>query len=211
MSLCLSCSSSCILSRSVKDIYAESSPAVFLLEKADGYCSSFHVGNGLVVTAAHCIDGEEFTIHADAETHIPNPKVLLDDDEFDVALLQVPEVKERIFLIFGGSDVPVGERLTTIGFPGYLRQKTVDVGYVISTGSIGKEDIIFGSGNAYPGESGGPVLNEFGQVVGIVSRIRPDGHVYQSGRHLHRDISVFVSSDTVQEKIHQVLTDRKDK
>jgi S1-C subfamily serine protease len=205
MSMCVSCSSSCILSRSVKDLYHESNKSVYLIEQIDGYCSSFHVGNGLVLTAGHCIDGPEFIVHADKNTHIQNPIVVVDDDETDIAILYIPEVKNRSFLFLSSSNVEIGERLTVIGFPSYLGHKTIDIGYVIGTGFINKTPIIFGSGNSFPGESGGPVLNELGQVVGIVSKVRPSGHTYASGSHIHRDISAFVASDVVRQRISQIL------
>jgi serine protease Do len=207
LALTLSCSS-CNLSRSVKDLYIESGPAVLLLETESGHCSSFHIGNGLILTAAHCIDGQGLeVVHLDKETHIKHPTVLLDNDEQDIAILSVPEAKNLPFAVLG--ELPsIGERLTTIGFPGYWNDKTIDVGYVIGIGVLDNTSVVFGSGNAFPGESGGPVLDERGFVVGLVSRISPRGIMYMDGRHLHRDVSVFIAVDQIQKEVHKLLTER---
>lgn len=207
LALTLSCSS-CSISRSVRDLYIESGPAVFLLETETGHCSSFHIGNGLILTAAHCVEdkGEE-VVHLDPDTHIKHPKVLVDNDEQDIAILLVPEAKELPFAVLG--ELPsIGERLTTIGFPGYWKSKTIDVGYAIGTGVLENTSVVFGSGNAFPGESGGPVLDERGFVVGLVSRISPRGIMYMDGRHLHRDVSVFIAVDQIQKEVTKLLTER---
>lgn len=205
LALALSCTS-CSLTRSVRDLYTETGPAVFLLELEEGWCSSFHIGNGLVLTAAHCIaDQKSTTIHVNKDLLINNPLVLLDDDYLDVAILSAPELANEEFAVLG--QVPkIGERLTTIGFPGYLGKKTVDVGYVIDLGPLDGVPVIFGSGNAFPGESGGPVLDERGFTVGLVSRISARGIMFSDGRHLHRDVSVFISTEVLQKALTSVLT-----
>lgn len=203
--LTISCTS-CFLSRSVKDLYNESAPAVFLLEIKDtGHCSSFHIGEGLVLTAAHCVSDREIEIiHLDEETTVVAPRVLFDNDQQDIAILLVPEAKDFPTAVLG--DVPqVGERLTTIGFPGYWPLKTIDVGYVIGLGILDETSVIFGNGNAYPGESGGPVLDERGFVVGLVSRISLRGIMYSDGRHEHRDVSVFIAADQLHQAVAQAL------
>lgn len=208
--LTISCTS-CALSRSIKDLYQESSSAVLYLENGDSSCSSFHIGNGIIITAAHCVGAQvpweeagELSIHIDSVLVVHNPKVLLDDNEHDIAILNVPEARKLPFLVLG--NIPqTGERLTTIGYPGWWDgKKTFDIGYVLGNDFLEGTLVIFGSGNAFPGESGGPVLDERGFVVGIASRISPRGIMWPGGRHLHRDVSIFVSSEELKGKLHDL-------
>lgn len=205
----LSCSTSCVFSRSVKELFAESGPAVFLLETDDGngHCSSFHIGNGIVLTAAHCISEKSEILHLGENETVRDPRVLLVDAQSDIAVLHVPEAGISEFAVLGEVP-PIGERLVTIGFPGYFESKTIDIGYVIGLGNLDGVPVIFGSGNAFPGESGGPVLDEHGFVVGIVSKISLRGIVYPTGHHIHRDVAVFMSVDVIKKQVDRALTER---
>jgi S1-C subfamily serine protease len=205
--LSVSCTS-CSFTRSVRDLFAESSPAVFMLEMEDGYCSSFHIGNGIVLTAAHCLREGTSALILNEDHKVLNPQVLLDDDEkTDIGILLVPEIKNFPFVVLGSAP-SIGERLTTIGFPGYWRKKTIDIGYVLGLGLVDEVPIVFGSGNAFPGESGGPVLDERGFVIALVSGISPRGITFFTGQHLHRDVSILISVDAIKEKVNKVLTER---
>jgi serine protease Do len=197
----------CTTIPTAKNLYADYSDAVFFLQTADGgHCSSFHIGEGIIVTAAHCIEsnGIGVVIRPTPDLEIENPQVLLDDDISDIAILSVPEVSSYASLSLGGTP-EIGERLVTIGFPGYWHTKTLDVGYVIGTGDWKDIPIVYGSGNVYPGESGGPVLDERGWVVGVVSRISPRGMMFPDGSHIHRDVSIFVAAACVKQKLAEVL------
>lgn len=217
--LSLACSTSCSFSRSVKDIYEESSGAVFVLQKLmmfqeddkvlptvkTGHCSSFHIGNGLVVTAGHCIQPEDMAmaILDGSEEGIVDIEVLLDNDDQDIALLRVPKLENAPFLVLG-PEPSIGERVVAIGTPGYLMAETIDIGYVIQIVPTETNRFVLGTGNAFPGESGGPLLDERGFVVGVTSMIAPGPHRMGLGGHIHRDISLFVSSVVLLDNINKI-------
>lgn len=212
LSFTLSCSS-CVLSRTVRDIYRESSPAVLKLQFPEGRCSSFHVGNGLVLTAAHCITegGNEIgrQIYSESGLVAENPDVVYENPDIDVAILEAPELKDTPYLLFG-NEPEIGERIVAIGYPGYGQNTQVpEIGYVLGIEHKDNESIVYGNGNAFPGLSGGPVIDEHGFVIGMVSAIRLDGAYLPNGMHIHRDISIFIGSETLKIKVQEAISGDK--
>ncbi len=96
-------------------------------------------------------------------------KVVGYDSVFDLALLKTPN-KHSHYLKIGKTEVlSVGDRVYTIGNPLGLK-------YSVTSGIIGGKEVkLFELGKAYhidapvnPGNSGGPLLDENGLVIGIV-------------------------------------------
>jgi S1-C subfamily serine protease len=91
------------------------------------------------------------------------------DRIFDIALLKIP-VKNKTYLSIGRSnELKVGDRIYTIGNP-------LGLNYSVTSGIISsKERNFFQLGRTFqidaavnPGNSGGPMIDKYGQVVGIV-------------------------------------------
>ncbi len=96
-------------------------------------------------------------------------KVVGYDKVFDIALLKVP-FKSKNYLTLGRSmDVSVGDKIYTIGNP-------LGIQYTLTSGIISNKDInAFQLGRCFmidaavnPGNSGGPLIDNNGQVIGIV-------------------------------------------
>jgi putative serine protease PepD len=139
--------------------------------------------NGRILTTAHVVDGaSEITVTFRDGTS-RTAEVLGQDDATDVAVLEVdPSGLSLHPLELGGSaSLDVGDAVAAIGDPfGYERS--------ISTGIVSGLDRTIEAPNGFtvahaiqtdaalnPGNSGGPVLNADGQVVGIADQVATSG------------------------------------
>src|SRR4051795_62392 len=139
--------------------------------------------DGNIVTAAHVVDGaSSITVTFQDGTTRP-AKLLGKDDATDVAVLKVDASGLTLHPLALGSSAALGagDQLAVIGDPfGYQRS--------ISTGIVSGLDRTIQAPNGFtvahaiqtdaamnPGNSGGPVLNADGQVIGIADQIATGG------------------------------------
>ncbi|MDR1925132.1 MAG: trypsin-like peptidase domain-containing protein [Planctomycetaceae bacterium] len=142
-----------------------------------------------VITNLHVVGGvelESITIHTQ-DRRIFTPKQLNFNDEFDLAVIDVGDGEGEVDLTaadIGDSDkVRTGDLILTVGSP-YGLERSVTMGIVSATG---RRKIPASKGQApsceffqidaatNPGNSGGPVLNIRGEVVGVVTAIATTG------------------------------------
>jgi putative serine protease PepD len=143
---------------------------------------------GHIITASHVVDGaSSITIRLEDGT-TRKATVLGQDDATDVAVLKIdPAGLELHPLPLGSSaSLDVGDEIAAIGDPfGYERS--------ISTGIVSGVDRTIEAPNGFtvahaiqtdaamnPGNSGGPLLNAAGEVVGIADQIATGGGAEQS-------------------------------
>lgn len=146
--------------------------------RSDASGSGFVVsGDGYVVTNHHVIaDASELTVVLNDREY--KAEVKGDDPATDIALLKIEPEKELTYLELADSDaVRVGDWLMVIGSPLQL-QNSVSVGVVSAKGrSINitpdnsLENFIQTDAAINFGNSGGPLVNLQGQVIGIATAI----------------------------------------
>jgi S1-C subfamily serine protease len=171
-------------SRVVSSVADAVGPAVCLIEvhakQRHGHGSGFAIApDGLVITNSHVVH-KAAQIAANFPDGGPYPARLLGEDPAtDVALLRV-EAGDLSFAHLGRSNaLRVGQIAIAIGNPlGY--QTTVTAGVVSALGrslpsASGRliDDVIQTDAALNPGNSGGPLLNSMGQVVGVNTAIIP--------------------------------------
>jgi S1-C subfamily serine protease len=140
-------------------------------------------GNGRILTAAHVVDGaSEITVTFRNGTS-RTAEVLGQDDATDVAVLEVDPsgLNLRPLELGSSGSLDVGDAVAAIGDPfGYERS--------MSTGIVSGLDRTIEAPNGFtvahaiqtdaalnPGNSGGPVLNADGQVIGIADQVATSG------------------------------------
>jgi len=128
-------------------------------------------GKGFLITNAHVLDGSGAVV-IDKDGYEYNSRILSVDRKKDLAILQIDDrdftpLKTLPYAI-RRTQPDLGEELFTLGYPrdeivynmGYLSAKT---GYKGDTSSCQL------SLTANPGNSGAPVFNKNGEIVGIIS------------------------------------------
>ena len=138
--------------------------------------------DGVILTNAHVVQGaDEVTVKL-ADRREFRAKVLGSDPKTDVAVLKI-DAKNLPVVPFGNArTLQTGEWVLAIGSP-YGLESTVTAGVVSATGrSLGSESnvqFIQTDVAVNPGNSGGPLFNTRGEVVGINSQIYSQTGGYQ--------------------------------
>lgn len=146
--------------------------------KASGSGFFISIG-GIIATNAHVIEGAsniEVTVSNEAGNLTYKTKVLLSDSKNDVALLQIDDEKFK-----GLSSIPygivensdVGSKVFTIGYP---LNDVMGSNYKVTDGIVSSKSGIADDVRYYqisvplqPGNSGGPLFNKEGNIIGITS------------------------------------------
>lgn len=138
--------------------------------------TGFIIANEKVITNAHVVAGvsEPVVTQTNTNSHIMG-RVIAINREMDLALIYVPGLIGEKLTFMGPVNpdqvgfvvgYPNGGRLSTNAV--LISTKFQSIGTNIDgSGQIEREVIVFG-GQVQPGNSGGPLLNESGQVLGIV-------------------------------------------
>jgi putative serine protease PepD len=148
-------------------------PAVVQIETGQGLGSGFvYDASGLVLTAAHVVDGaNDVTVRtADGKAH--DGKVLGADNSSDVAVVKIDGSKDlEVAQLATGEDIRVGQMAVAIGSPFGLDQ-TVTAGIVSAVDRTvqtpgGAIPMLQTDAPINPGNSGGALADRFGRVIGI--------------------------------------------
>ena len=195
------------VSGSVVVVLAESkSPATVDTLDGGGLGSGVLISSsGRILTAAHVVEAADRVRIRFASGAIVPARVVASDPPADLALLEVAEVPpDAVVARIGDSDkVEVADQVFVVGAP-YGISETLSVGYVsarrVSTSEPGDAagvELLQTDAAIAPGNSGGPMFNLKGEVIGIVSRI-----VSRSGGS--EGIGFAVTSKTAKETLLDV-------
>lgn len=170
--------------QSVQAVVAESSPAVVLVTSGSATDGALGSGflvdrRGRVLTNAHVVDGKaSATVTFDDGTTTP-ARVLGRDESTDLAVLAVEDVPSgvRPLPLGRSADLVVGDPVVAIGNPFGL-ERTATTGIVSalkriisSPNDFQIQNVIQTDAAINQGNSGGPLLDRRGRVVGINSQI----------------------------------------
>lgn len=141
-----------------------------------GVGTGFHIGDGYALTAYHVVQGSKTLSAQTLDKKRYSVEVIGYDEQSDIALLRVNVPAATPSLPLASSGPAVGDALLGIGNGNgaFLTSKT---GRLVSLNAdAGRADFPAGTleMNApfVPGDSGGPIINAKGEVVGVVSYIR---------------------------------------
>jgi S1-C subfamily serine protease len=126
-----------------------------------------YASEGIVVTNYHVIRGaSQVRIQTPSKGELQVTAILAYNPEHDVAALAVAEenlpMLNSEFVVRGN----VGERVVAIGAPLGLDQ-TVTEGIISARRIMGGLELIQTSAAISPGSSGGPLIDEYGRVIGL--------------------------------------------
>lgn len=178
-----------------KDVTVVSSGTAFLID-----------GKGYLVTNAHVLKGSGATVINNKGEEF-NARIINIDQNKDLAILRIQDedFKQLDVLPYSikKSSVELGEELFTLGYP--REQIVYNMGYLSAeSGYDGDTSSCQISLSANPGNSGGPVFNKKGEVVGILStkQTSAEGVVFAiKSKGIYQMINELIESDTSVQKI----------
>ncbi len=183
-------------------------------------------GNGLVITNYHIIKGkDQIDVYFPSLKKSFSAKIVLKDKNNDIALLALEKfniadyfTEDIPFIISSTADMRLGQEIFTLGYPlGEFLGNSVK----LSTGDVsslyGIQDdprLIQISNPIQPGNSGGPLLNENGEIVGVVVSTLNAQYFYDNNSVIPQNINFAIKSDYVSNLIsilpeYKELTNRK--
>ncbi|QFZ85430.1 Do family serine endopeptidase [Variovorax paradoxus] len=138
--------------------------------------------SGIIMTNAHVVkDAKEVTVKLTDRREF-RAKVLGADAKTDIAVLKIDAKNLPVLALGNTKDLKVGEWVLAIGSP-FGFENTVTAGVVSAKGRSLPDDsyvpFIQTDVAVNPGNSGGPLLNARGEVVGINSQIYSRSGGYQ--------------------------------
>jgi putative serine protease PepD len=171
----------------------------FVYDANDHVVTNYHVVKGTSSTKVAFVDGSTYTA-----------TVVADDPSTDLAVLKVDAPASELYPLALGdsSKAQVGDGVVAIGAPFGLPE-TVTIGIVSALDRTISSDNSYSISGAIQtdaainhGNSGGPLLNMSGQVIGVNSQIESEGGGSDG-------VGFAISSDTVTSVAKQLLANGK--
>jgi serine protease Do len=158
-----------------KEIVQRSSPAIVRVEAGtDRVGTGFIVADGLVATNLHVVAGmDKIRVVLYGGVTIPVHRIAGLDPERDLALLAFVPPKRLPKLTLGDSAVMVaGDSVIAIGNPLGVLDYSVSSGLLSSVRVVNEKlTVLQISAPISQGSSGGPLFNQFGEVIGVTTAI----------------------------------------
>jgi hypothetical protein len=165
---------------SAKEIVDQSSPAVVRIEAGDSKVGTGFVidGRGLIATNLHVIEGEsdiKVRTHDGAQYQVMSVAGI--DKSHDLALVRIYPKKALPQVRLGdSSQVSAGDKIYAIGNPLGVFDYSVSDGLISQVRPLSADlTILQISAPISPGSSGGPLFNQFGEVIGVTTAIITQG------------------------------------
>ncbi len=138
-----------------------------------------------------------------------NRSIMSELDDKDIALLKIRNTEDVFAPVSFGEDVKyaMGQDVFTIGFPlSYILgvKPRLNKGLISST--VGIKDhpnFVQISVEVQPGNSGGPLLNDEGQVVGMVQMSLDTGSVYSKTGQTPQNVNFAVKSQSLLDYLNE--------
>ena len=149
----------------------QSMKASVTIKAADGHGSGFLVSNdGYILTNLHVVAGTEDLIVITNDSKSYSAKMIRKNENKDLALIKVDNAFEYSFNISDQKNYKIGEDIFAIGTP-----NSIQLGQTLSKGIISGERIseeekfIQTDASVNSGNSGGPLINKNGELLGVVN------------------------------------------
>ncbi len=146
-------------------------PAIVMVEAPGSRGSGFFAAPDLIVTNAHVLAGSmTASITTRNGSHLEGKAVIVSEQR-DLALLQIPPQNAMAVALPLGrsSGVRLGQGVVALGWAEGLTQSTVTRGVVTGLRQAGERLLLQTDAVPNPGDSGGPLLDLRGNVIGITS------------------------------------------
>jgi serine protease Do len=136
---------------------------------------------GYILTAQHVIDkAKDVEIRLGDGQRLP-ARIIAADTQVDLAILKVEIQRPLPILALGDSDqIRVGDLAVVFGYP-FGRESSMNLGIISRPGrsypDSASYEFIQTDAGAYPGGSGGPLINRKGQIIGMITMASERGNM----------------------------------
>lgn len=155
---------------------------------------------GHVVTNAHVVEGCG-SLQADHDGRQMPLRLIATDNRSDLAVLSLPEGRYNAAVLLSGDDIALGSDVVVLGFPlhGLIAESlNVTRGNVSSLAGLNNDlTAIQITAPVQPGNSGGPVLNESGTVIAVVTSKLNEAATICAGAGLPQNVNFAVRAGLV--------------
>ena len=165
-----------------------------------GTGTGFAVNPDYVVTADHVLEGcnEVTIVHSHQETAA---QTVARDRSNDLGLLRLDKKFLHAAKLRGGSSIRLGERVSNYGYPLFgdiSTSATITEGNINNLSGVGNDSTVLQfDAPTQPGNSGGPVLDSSGNVVGVAIEILSKKYADATG-HIAQNVNFAVKSNIVE-------------
>jgi len=165
-----------------------------------GTGTGFAVNPDYVVTADHVLEGcnEVTIVHSHQETAA---QTVARDRSNDLGLLRLDKKFLHAAKLRGGSSIRLGERVSNYGYPLFgdiSTSATITEGNINNLSGAGNDSTVLQfDAPTQPGNSGGPVLDSSGNVVGVAIEILSKKYADATG-HIAQNVNFAVKSNIVE-------------
>ena len=156
---------------SFEDVVNNALPAVVLIQTSVGRGSGFFVSPDTIITNAHVAGSDAYLTIRRADGETSTARVDTVSPGVDLAVLKVssPSPTQRVLALGSAAGVRVGAEVIAIGSPLGVFQNSVTRGIVSGLRQFGAVTLVQTDAAVNPGNSGGPLLDRGGRVVGITT------------------------------------------
>jgi len=162
--------------RSVEEVVRAALDGVVQVETPDGRGTGFFVSSDTLLTNVHVVGRHQSVAIRRASGTVATARVATRAPAVDVAILKldVPNRTQVVLPLGSARAARVGQDVIAIGSALGTLQNTVTRGIVSAVRQSGQAVLVQTDAAVNPGNSGGPLLNRQGEVIGITTMGYPD-------------------------------------
>ena len=159
------------LTPALEDMVSRAMPSIVLVETTSGRGSAFYVQHDTLITNVHVVQQDGYVTLRRMDGSSVSARVHTRAPAFDIAVLKVAQGSaSQPFLTMGtAQSLKPGQEVVVIGSALGTLQNSVSRGIVSGLRNSGGVTLVQSDAAANPGNSGGPMLDRTGRVVGILT------------------------------------------
>ena len=179
-------------------------PAVVLIETTTGRGSGFFVRHDTLITNVHVVQNDSYVTLRRMDGSTVNARVESRAPAFDIAILKVatPLSSQAIIPMGSAHSLKPGQEIIVIGSALGTLQNSVSRGIVSGLRTAGGATLVQTDAATNPGNSGGPMLDRDGAVIGITTM------GYKNAEGLNFGVAIDHARDLLEGRQTNVGTER---